>query len=73
LAATRTKERQAEARTRRTSTARTTKGGSSSKYPGVLNLLKQEHDEVKDLFEQFEKETEDKPEAGKKTADHICM
>jgi hemerythrin superfamily protein len=38
----------------------------------VLNLLKQEHDEVKDLFDQFEKETEDKPEAGKKTADQIC-
>jgi hemerythrin-like domain-containing protein len=72
MPATRTKERQAEARTRRAATSRTAKSGSA-KYPGVLAMLKEEHDMVKDLFDQFEKETETKPEAGKATADKICM
>lgn len=71
--ATRTKERQANARTRRAANSRTSKGGSRSEFPGVLYLIKQEHDEVKDLFDKFEKETESDPKAGKATADQICM
>jgi hemerythrin superfamily protein len=70
MAATRTKERQAEARTRRSTNSRTSKGG---KYPGVLAMLKEEHDMVKDLFDKFEEEAQEKPEAGKATADEICM
>ena len=73
MAASRTNERRAEAQKRRAATSRTTKGASKEKYPGILSLLKEEHDEVKDLFDKFEKETESDPAAGKATADKICM
>ena len=73
MATPKTKERQANARTRRTTNARTTPGVSKSKYPGVLALLKEEHDLVKGLFDRFEKETEEDPAAGKATADEICQ
>ena len=36
-------------------------------------MLKDEHDQVKELFERFEQETAEKPAAGKATADEVCM
>jgi hemerythrin-like domain-containing protein len=68
-----TKQRQATARTRRTANSRTTTGGGRSGFPGVLGMLKEEHDLVKELFDRFEKETEENPADGKATADEICM
>jgi hemerythrin superfamily protein len=72
MATPKTKQRQASARTRRTTSARTTPGASKSKFPGVLSMLKEEHDLVKELFDRFEKETEQDPAAGEKTAMEIC-
>ena len=69
-----TKERQASAATRRTASSRTTSSnGSKTSYPGVLGILKEEHELVKGLFDQFERETEQDPAAGKATAAKICM
>ena len=72
MASPKTKERQASARTRRSANSRTTTGGSKSQFPGVLELLKEEHDLVKGLFERFEQETEQDPTAGEATAAEIC-
>ena len=54
-------------------TSASSRSSSSSSRPGsVLTMLKTEHKEVKELFDQFEKETEQSPSAGKQTADKIC-
>lgn len=73
MATPKTQERQASAQTRRTANSRTSSNGSKSQFPGVLAILKEEHALVKGLFDQFEKETEESPAAGKATADKICM
>jgi hemerythrin superfamily protein len=66
-----TKERRAAAQTRRSTNSRS--GSSKTKLPGVLAFIKEEHDEVKKLFDTFEKQTEDDPAAGLETAQQICM
>ncbi len=73
MASPRTKERQAAEKTKRAASSRSTGGAPGSQYPGVLSRLKEEHDLVKDLFDQFEMETEDDRENGKATADQICV
>ena len=72
MATPKTKTRQANARTRRASTSQST-GRSKGEFPGVLGLLKEEHDLVKELFDQFEEQTETDPAKGKATAEEICM
>ena len=72
MATPKTQTRQASARTRRASTSRTT-GRSKSEFPGVLGVLKEEHDLVKELFDRFEEQTNTDPVKGKATADEICM
>lgn len=63
--------------TTRTSTRGTTRSsdghartGSRSRS-GILGLLKQEHTEVKDLFEQYEKAAEKDAKAGSETVDKV--
>lgn len=73
MANAKTEERQAKAPTRRTAGSPTSTGTSKSKYPGVLGILKEEHDLVKGLFDRFEKETEQDPAAGVATLAEICM
>ena len=73
MASPKTKERQTNARTRRSANSRTTTGNSKTAFPGVLGILKEEHDLVKELFDRFEQETEQDPAAGKATAAEICM
>lgn len=72
MATATTKDRQANARTRREANSRTQKGGSKTQFPGVLGILKEEHDLVKDMFERFEQETENDPAAGAAIAAEIC-
>ena len=71
MATTKTATRKPATRSR--STTSRTAGTSTRTYPGVLAVLKEEHDEVKKLFDRFEKETKADPAAGKATADQICM
>lgn len=54
-------------------TSASSRPNSTTSRPGsVLAMLKTEHKEVKGLFDQFEKETQQSPSAGKATADKIC-
>jgi hemerythrin superfamily protein len=63
--------------TTRTSTRRTTRTSdghartASRSRNGILSLLKQEHTEVKDLFEQYEKAAEKDPRAGSETVGKV--
>src|SRR5512141_2040556 len=59
-------------KTRERTSASSRPNPSSSRPGSVLAMLKTEHKEVKGLFDQFEKETEQSPSAGKATADKIC-
>src|SRR5690349_14967488 len=69
----RTKERQADARARRSNNSRTSKKGANAEFTGILGLLKEEHDLVKELFDRFEKETEEEAAQGKPTVDRLCL
>jgi hemerythrin superfamily protein len=63
-----TTERRTRARTHR---AATSKSKTAAESGDILALLKEEHDEVKALFDQFESEADEDPKAGKATADKI--
>src|SRR5512141_2227520 len=54
-------------------TSASSRPNSTASRPGsVLAMLKTEHKEVKGLFDQFEKETQQAPSAGKARSDRIC-